>query len=497
MRHHRGEAAVRRGHGGEAGRAAVRVGRVAFGGAAVVVHKAHGRHGLCRVAALAEVGKTFAMRHHNGQAAAGHAGQKQAGRVQHLDHGEARFKALALVGGEARPSLRAGDDVGQLGEHLAAVAHAQAKAVGPGEKGLELRQQHRVEGDAARPAYAGSQRVAVAEAAAGHQALEIAQIRPALLQIGHVHVEGLEAGFGEGVGHFHMRVHALLAQDGDLGPCQVQERRGRVLRRVERERHMRARVVLRAGGRVFGVGTGRVVALLANLPAHAVPDLMQVLQRGAEHRLGVTPDLNLALAHVQCRMGRTGLADEMAVARQAVGAQRLHHGVTLGGAHLQHHAQFLAEQRLQRQFLAPGADLLRPVLAVAVVGTAVADAVTFSNQQIHVQRHAHMAGKSHFAHGGEQAAVAAVVVGQDLAVGAQRVHGVDQAHQQLRVVQVGHAVTHLVQGLRQNAAAHAVAALAQVDQHQGAVGFLGVELRRQRAAHVGQRGKGADDQADR
>ena len=108
-----------------------------------------------------------------------------------------------------------------------------------------------------------------------------------------------------------------------------------------------------------------------------------------------------------------------------------------------------------------------------------------------------MAGKGHFAHGGEQAAVAAVVVGQDLAFGTQRVHGVDQAHQQLRVVQVGHAVANLVQGLGQNAAAHAVAALAQVDQHQGAVGFLGIELRRQRAAPIGQCGKGADDQADR
>jgi hypothetical protein len=41
-------------------------------------------------------------------------------------------------------------------------------------------------------------------------------------------------------------------------------------------------------------------------------------------------------------------------------AQHLHHLVALGRAHLQQHAQFLVEQRLERQFLAPRADLRRP-----------------------------------------------------------------------------------------------------------------------------------------
>jgi hypothetical protein len=34
--------------------------------------------------------------------------------------------------------LRAGDDVGQLGKHLAAVAHAQPKGVGAAKEGFEL-----------------------------------------------------------------------------------------------------------------------------------------------------------------------------------------------------------------------------------------------------------------------------------------------------------------------------------------------------------------------
>jgi hypothetical protein len=87
------------------------------------------------VAAELEVGIALAVRHGDGQAAAGHALQEQAGRLQHFHHGQARLEAVALVGGEARPVLRAGDDVGQLGKHLAAVAHAQAKGVAAAEEG--------------------------------------------------------------------------------------------------------------------------------------------------------------------------------------------------------------------------------------------------------------------------------------------------------------------------------------------------------------------------
>ena len=97
-----------------------------------------------------------------------------------------------------------------------------------------------------------------------------------------------------------------------------------------------------------------------------------------------------------------------------------------------------------------------------------------------------MARKGHFRSRRQQAAIAAVVVGQDLAFGAQRVHGVDEVDQVLRIVHIGHHVTALVQRLAQNAAAHAVLALAQVDQHQGRVGLGGVELGCERAAHVGQ-----------
>jgi hypothetical protein len=82
-----------------------------------------------------------------------------------------------------------------------------------------------------------------------------------------------------------------------------------------------------------------------------------------------------------------------------------------------------------------------------------------------------MAGKGHFGGTGQQAAVAAVVVGQQLALGAQALTAFTR-RPGLRVVQVGHRAAGLAQHLRQHGAAHAVLPLAQVDQHQRGVVFL-------------------------
>src|SRR5512134_2346682 len=82
VRHQHGEAAVGGGHGGEAVGAAVGVVRVGLGGLAAVVHEAHRAvHGL-GVAALAEVGNAFAVRHRDRDAAAGHALEEQARAVE-------------------------------------------------------------------------------------------------------------------------------------------------------------------------------------------------------------------------------------------------------------------------------------------------------------------------------------------------------------------------------------------------------------------------------
>ena len=258
---------------------------------------------------------------------------------------------------------------------------------------------------------------------------------------------------------------------------------------------MHARVKGTACDGVFGIGAGGVVALLANLPAHAVPNLVQVFQFGGKHFFGVTPHAQFVHAFGNGGLTGAGFADHMAVFGQAVLAQGLNDGVAFGRAHLNHHPQFFVEQGFEGEFFAAGADLARPVFGVAMVGAAVRDAVALGDQHVHIQGHAHMAGKGHFGHCGQQAAIAAVVVGQYLALRTQDVDGFNKIDQRLRVVQVGHLVAKLAQHLAQHAAAHAVFALPQVDQQQTGVVGLRVQLRGQGAAHIGQAGKGGDDQA--
>ena len=79
VRHHGRETPIGRGHGREAPSAAVGVEGVLLGGLTVVVHKAHGRNGLGRIATVLEIGKALAVRHSDRQAAACHALQEQAG----------------------------------------------------------------------------------------------------------------------------------------------------------------------------------------------------------------------------------------------------------------------------------------------------------------------------------------------------------------------------------------------------------------------------------
>ena len=53
-----------------------------------------------------------------------------------------------------------------------------------------------------------------------------------------------------------------------------------------------------------------------------------------------------------------------------------------------------------------------------------------------------------------------------MALGTQRVNRFDQIDQVLRIIQIRHGVTALLQHLRQNAACHTVFTVAQVHQQQ-------------------------------
>ena len=431
------------------------------------------------------------MCHGHRDAAAGHAGEKDRRAVEHFDQTEPRLELLALVARELRPRGGTRDDRRERRHHLAAVAHTERDGVGTAEETRELLGQQGVEHHRARPAFARAERVAVAETSTGDEALELVEPRAAGLQVAHVHIEGLEAGAVERVAGLEVAVDALLPQDRQLRPALADERCGQ--RRhgngtcIEAELDMQARVVDTAGVFVLGVSASGVVAQFGDSPADLVPGLVQVAQRCAEHRLRIAPHLDHAAI--------VGLADEVAVLAQAMRPQRLHHFVAHGGRHLDHDTELFVEQRAQGQLMAARADLRGPVLRVAIVGTAVGDAVAFGDEHVDVQAQAHVAGKSHFAGRCPEPAVAAVVVREEAALLAQLVDRHDERLQLRGVVEVGHRGAELIQHLRQHRARHALLAVAEVDQDQR--GVAGLELWRQRRSHVVERRERGDDEADR
>src|SRR5438128_2590078 len=114
-----------------------------------------------------------------------------------------------------RPEFRARNERVEIAHHLAAIAHAEGESVGAIEERQEFRARPFVEEDALRPAFAGAGHVAVAEAATGGDADEIAQRNAAAENIRHVYIDRAETGAGESRGHFDLAVHALLAQNRD------------------------------------------------------------------------------------------------------------------------------------------------------------------------------------------------------------------------------------------------------------------------------------------
>src|SRR5688500_18964061 len=104
-----------------------------------------------------------------------------------------------------------GNNVLQLTQHLAAVADAERKSVAAFEERRERVAQRIALQDRGSPAASRPQHIAVAEAAAGGEALEFLQLHATADQVAHMHIEGVEAGPIEGRGHFDLTVDALLA----------------------------------------------------------------------------------------------------------------------------------------------------------------------------------------------------------------------------------------------------------------------------------------------
>ena len=113
--------------------------------------------------------------------------------------------------------------------------------------------------------------------------------------------------------------------------------------------------------------------------------------------------------------------------------QQGHHRLFIFTTHLNDGAQLFVEQR--RQQLA-------------------ADAIELDVE-------ATVTGKRHLGQGDEQATVGAVVVGDQLAIGHQRLNGVEEAFELDRIVEIRRLVTQLAIDLRQRRCAEALLAVCQ------------------------------------
>ena len=90
------------------------------------------------------------------------------------------------------------------------------------------------------------------------------------------------------------------------------------------------------------------------------------------------------------------------------------------------------------------------------------------------------AGERHLDQGDEQAAVGAVVVGEDLAVGRQLLDGREESLQARRLVEIRRHVADLAEDLGQGRAAQAVLAGAEIDEQQLGLAHVRAQLRRER-----------------
>ena len=261
---------------------------------------------------------------------------------------------------------------------------------------------------------------------------------------------GVEAGAVERRGHLDLAVDALLAQDGHLRPRAAgDERRRDVLRRIEGQAPARCRDRTRRARRcvlLLGAAPGRRAAAAsarwfrstrgAGRPREA-PNAV------APARRTVTSPSELGVPTPAA--ARPCAADTCSTRARSV------------CAHLQHHAELLGEEPREE------------------AGLAV-------RRARRVDRHAGVAGEGHLAEGREQAAVRAVVVGEQQAVAAQ------VGERRIQAPRAAPGRRDPARGRRPartpapgSSRRGASGRRAEVDQHQRRRAAVGAQLRRQRA----------------
>ena len=183
----------------------------------------------------------------------------------------------------------------------------------------------------------------------------------------------------------------------------------------------------------------------------------------------------------------------MRAGTQAGIAQGLHHGRAVFPADLQYRAKFLVEQHGDQPVAQAAIDYLRRAL----------DAINIVHQRVvaepvEIERDADMRGEAHLAHGCPQAAVGAIMVGEDHALAVQRLNRVKKGLERCGLG-IRRQIAADAIDLGQGGAAEAVLTQAEVDQHQFGFTYPGIatQFRRQRAAQVRDRSKRRDDQRQR
>ena len=322
------------------------------------------------------------------------------------------------------------------------------------EEVVEALRQRLVEQHRARPALTGAEGVAVRETPARHQPDDVREVEPPCLEVGHVHVVGVEPGPVERERGLDVAVDALLAQDGHLRPRpEVHIGRRHVVGGVEGRRDDEPGVAIGPERLVLLRGALRVVAQRRDAPRHLVPGLCEVTHRLLDRRLTGHRHANDPIG---CRP-----AHHRDHVTEAVAGEHLEHLGGAGGGHPEHGTELFGEQRSHRR---------------------------------HVELDPHGTGKSHLAHRSPQATVGPVVVRHVDRAGPQVGQRRHEREQQLRVVEVRNRATELTLHLPQDRPAQPVATSAEVDEHEH---VARAQLRGPRATHVGQRGERRHDERHR
>ena len=254
------------------------------------------------------------MRDGDRHAAAGHALEEDRGRIEHFKRAEARLELLGRVALELRPILRPRDEVLELREHLAAVAHAEREGVLAVEERLEHGLQPAVEEDGARPARTRAEDVAVAEAAARDEALEVGEVHAAREKVRHVDVHALEPRERERRAHLDVSVDALLAQDRDAR-LRLAARGGPGLRvGIVGEREGEAGIRLVEAVVVFLQGGGGIVAARLHVVGRLAPGAADLRDGGGKRAAAAHGERERAVVDRRADdvdvVGEAGLAED-------------------------------------------------------------------------------------------------------------------------------------------------------------------------------------------